>query len=79
MQALYDLSQQMFTTFNLVMLAFFVIAIWFNYRAGFKSGVQWGSDVTLIILEKDRVISLEETDDGDVYIRAGDKGKRKQH
>lgn len=73
-----DFAQQMFTTFNLVMLAFFVIAIWFNYRAGFKSGVQWGSDVTLIILEKDRVISLEQTDDGDIFIRAGDSKKSKQ-
>jgi hypothetical protein len=78
MQVLYEVAQETFTVINLVMLAFFTFAVWFNYRAGFKSGVQWGTDATLIILEKDQVISLERTQDGDIFIRAGEKGKSKQ-
>lgn len=66
-----------FTFFNLFMAAFFAFAIWFNYRLGFQKGVSWGSDVTLVILEKDNIIHMETDSSGDVQILAGSKGKNK--
>lgn len=77
MQSLETLIQDLFTFQNMAMLAFFTVAIWFNYRAGFKHGIAWGADTTLSVLESENIIVLEQTNNGDFIIRSGDENKSK--
>jgi hypothetical protein len=60
---------------NVVMMLFFTVAIWFNYNAGFQSGVEYGADTALAVLESERIIALEKNEDGDYIIRAGDENR----
>ena len=64
--------QDLFTLQNIVMLTFFTVAIWFNYRAGFVNGVVHGADASLSMLEHEGIIALEEQENGDYIIRSGD-------
>jgi hypothetical protein len=64
--------QNLFTLQNVVMLAFFTVAIWFNYRAGFINGIAYGADASLSMLEHEGIIALEEQANGDYIIRSGD-------
>lgn len=77
MLALENIIQDIFTLQTIAMLAFFTIAIWFNYQSGFKNGVAWGADTTLAVLESERIIILEKNENGDFIIRSGDENKSK--
>lgn len=66
-----EVIQGLLTLENLVMLTFFTVAIWCNYRAGFIKGIAYGADASLSMLEHEGIIALEEQENGDYIIRSG--------
>lgn len=61
-----------------VMLLFITACAFFSFRNGFRNGVVAGIDSTLVMLESNNLIELEETESGDHFIHSTKKGRSKR-